>query len=255
MSLGLSATPEREYDSGFTDYIVPALGPIVSEYDYQRAYEDRVITPFDLVNVRVELLPDEQREFDRLSKRIAIASRRIYLDGQNDERVKRLFLLRASVVNSAAMRIPVASKLADLNRGQRTLVFHERIDAAESILRILTERDHSATVYHSKIGPHVRRSNLRLYRKGVFDVLVTCRALDEGLNVPETTVAIIASSTGSSRQRIQRLGRVLRPAPRKDFATVYTIYASEQEERRLLREATDLDGIASVSWRQSIRPL
>ena len=252
-SMGLSATPVREYDSGLEEYLVPALGPIIYEYNYERAYQDGVISPFRLVNVRVDLLSDEQKEFQRLTRRIAIAQRQREAHGEANADLKRLLLWRAAVVSSAAMRIPVASKLIEMNRGQRTLVFHERVDAAESILRVLTERGHSATIYHSKIGPHLRRSNLRLYRKGVFDVLVTCRALDEGLSVPETTVGIIASSTASSRQRIQRLGRVLRPAPDKDAATIYTIYATDREERRLLEEARELKDTAMVSWNRSFR--
>ena len=70
--------------------------------------------------------------------------------------------------------------------------------------------------------------------------MVTCRALDEGINVPETDVAIVASSTGSVRQRIQRLGRVLRPAPGKQRARIYTIYVSKPEEERLIKEAGKL---------------
>lgn len=81
------------------------------------------------------------------------------------------------------------------------------------------------------IPTELRRDNLRLYRRGVFDTLVTCRALDEGTNVPETSVAIIAASTASIRQRIQRLGRVLRRAPGKEKATVsipYTLLKSRK---------------------------
>jgi superfamily II DNA or RNA helicase len=80
---------------------------------------------------------------------------------------------------------------------------------------------------------------------------VTCRALDEGMNAPETTVGIIASGTASTRQRIQRLGRILRPAEGKSEAVIYTLYASDQEEERLLAEATDDSLCASVDWLQS----
>ena len=103
------------------------------------------------------------------------------------------------------------------------------------------KRGHSATIYHSQVGPSVRRDNLRLFRQGVFDVLVDCRALDEGINIPETQVAIIAAATASERQRIQRLGRVLRPAPGKDAALIYTLYAIEAEASRLANEARDLE--------------
>jgi superfamily II DNA or RNA helicase len=82
----------------------------------------------------------------------------------------------------------------------------------------------------------------------VFDVLVSCKALDEGMNVPEAAVAIIASSTASHRQRIQRLGRVLRPAPGKDHALIYTLFATRQEQKRLMNEEESLDGVAGVRW-------
>ena len=97
------------------------------------------------------------------------------------------------------------------------------------------------------LGPR-RRENLRMFKKGIFDVLVCCRALDEGLNIPEVEVAIIASSTSSIRQRIQRLGRVLRPHARKDKASVYTLFATDIEKNRLVKEAIDLQKIADVRW-------
>ena len=100
----------------------------------------------------------------------------------------------------------------------------------------------------------IRRDNLRLYRQGIFDVLVSCRALDEGMNVPETAVAIVASSTASYRQRIQRLGRVLRPAPGKRMASIYTIYATNQEEERLKEEAAGLQNAEAVQWFRGSRP-
>ena len=252
-SLGLSATPQREYDDGFEEYIVPALGSVIYEYGYENAFSDGVISPFELVNVRTNLLPHEQSRFDKLSKRIAVEFQRSKNEVLNEERLKRLLQQRARVSAAAAMRVPVAAKLVELNRGVRTLVFHESIESANALVHILNERSHSATIYHSKIGPTVRRDNLRLYRKGAFDILVTCRALDEGLNVPETRVAIIASSTASTRQRIQRLGRVLRPAPGKTHAIVYTIYATDQEEKRLIKEASGFNEITAITWQRGLR--
>ena len=70
----------------------------------------------------------------------------------------------------------------------------------------------------------------------------------EGMNVPEVEIAVIAGATATQRQRIQRLGRVLRPADNKRKAIVYTLYSTEVEEERLLQESRHLDGIASVRW-------
>lgn len=247
-TLGLSATPEREYDSGFEEAIAPALGPIIYHYRYEDAYRDKVITPFELVNVRADFQGRELVEYERLTKRAAQEYRRIEAGSGSQERLRYLLQKRAAVSGCALMRVPVAAALAEQHRGKRTLIFHERIEAAAQLLKILEARKHSATIYNTRIGPVIRRDNLRMYRRGMFDVLISCRALDEGTNVPETAVAIIASSTASQRQRIQRLGRVLRPADGKEKATVVTIYITDAEEERLKKEAKRLGNIAKVTW-------
>ena len=251
-TLGLSATPMREHDEGFETHLVPALGEIIFEYGYREAMADSVICPFRLVHVRVALLADEAEEYRRLTRVATRAFRAIEKHGGDGKSVNIILQRRARVVTSATMRIPVAAKILEEHLGARAILFHERVDAANKLLGILRERNHRPTVYHSKLAPFTRRDNLRLFRRGAFDVLVTCRALDEGLNVPDTMVAVIASSTASARQRIQRLGRVLRPAPGKDAATIYTIYASDAEGRRLAAEQHRLEGISSVDWRDAV---
>ena len=103
-------------------------------------------------------------------------------------------------------------------------------------------------VYHSRLAASFRRRNLDCFKDGQFDLLVTCRALDEGLNVPDAGTAVIAASTSSTRQRIQRLGRVLRPAPGKNRADVATLFATPAEEEFLRLEAASLADVAETNW-------
>ncbi len=249
-ALGMSATPNRDYDDGLDDFLIPTLGPVIFEYGYNEAARDGVISPFNLVNVRVDLLPDEEEEYESLTRQL---HRAMYASGDcvsKDARVNRILQRRARVVALASMRVPVAVRIASDHRAEKTLVFHEEIEAAERIQELLAERSINTTIYHSRISAVIRRDNLRLFRRGAFDVLVSCRALDEGTNVPETSVAILSSSSASARQRIQRMGRVLRPAPAKSHATIYTVYATDAEERRLAREAQELVEANSVSWQR-----
>lgn len=253
-TLGLSATPKRDYDEGLDEILVPALGEIFFGYDYDRARREGVITEFDLVNVGVSLLPAEQAQYDALSIKVARAVRAFREGSGTEEHLQVALRRRAAVSTRAAMRAPVAAWLADQHRGRRTVIFHEEIASAEQIYRLLSQNGHNATLYHSKIGAAFRRDNLRLFRQGVFQILVSCRALDEGVNVPETEVGIIASSTASTRQRIQRLGRVLRPAPGKSSATVYTLFATEIERKRLAEEAESLEAASSIRWQEAEVP-
>ena len=51
---------------------------------------------------------------------------------------------------------------------------------------------------------------LEKFKKGKYNTLVTSQVLDEGIDVPDASVGYIFSGTGSSREFIQRLGRLLR---------------------------------------------
>lgn len=248
-TLGLSATPQNEYDNKLSTILEPALGKLIYEYDYRKALDDGIISKFEIKNVEIQFNYNEQNKFDKYSKLIAIEINKLN-KGQvfDDSRLKNLLQQRASIVNTANMRIPTAIMLAELHPNTQIIIFHERVKSANLILDNLLKRGHKATIYHSQIPQTIRRDNLTLFRRGVFNILVTCRALDEGFNVPEARVAIISSSTASSRQRIQRLGRVLRAIPGKTISTIYTIYVSEQEQSRLIKEMLNYDEFASFSW-------
>ena len=243
-TLGLSATPDRQYDDGTERYILPRLGNKIFSYDVAQALNDGVLIPFVLCNVEIPLLPVEQTEINELTRKIARAMNQ----DSSGEMVEALLRRRARVYNNAMFRIPTTIALMEEHRGQRTIIFHESIEAAEVIADQLKQKGHSVALYHSKVNSARRRENLRLYRIGIIDVLVTCRALDEGANLPETRVAIIAAATSSGRQRIQRLGRVLRPHPSKSYSTVYSLYATRFEEDRLKREVDHMEGLAEVQW-------
>jgi superfamily II DNA or RNA helicase len=244
-SLGLSATPERPYDQGLADVLVPALGPVIYNYDYAAALRDGVIVPFHLKNIVFELEEDRQTEYDKLSKAIA---RSINKYGAEAEETIALYLRRARVLNLSLNRIRLTLKLVAANPEKRTLIFHEDIEACDLIHNVLSQNGVQCGVYHSKMKLRERAAMPGQYRRGEIDVLVTCRALDEGFNVPETRLAIIAASTATQRQRIQRLGRVVRPAWGKTDATIYTLVASGPEIKRLKDEEELLEGVATVSW-------
>ncbi|MBC7488849.1 MAG: DEAD/DEAH box helicase [Glaciimonas sp.] len=244
-TLGLSATPERQYDDGFLRFIKPVLGDVIYTYDYAQAYADRVIVPFNLVNVKFPLSKQEQHEYDALTRRVAVMLRSKTADKTI---IEALLRKRARVSWNSRLRIPLAAKLALQHPGERIIIFHESVDSAIELREVLEARGIHTTIYHTRMSPGVRQENLLLFKNAFYSCLVCCRALDEGLNVPKASVAIIASSTASTRQRIQRLGRVLRHAKNKDSAVIYTLYGTPPEESRLKKEAVDMKEITSIKW-------
>ena len=104
--------------------------------------------------------------------------------------------------------------------GKKIIIFHESIRQVDLLTQVLDDEGFRVVGYHSKLTPMTKISNLDFFRKGVKDVLVTCKALDEGLNVKDVEVGIIVASTKSTRQRIQRMGRVLRSSDEEAMAIV-----------------------------------
>ncbi len=242
-TLGLTATAEREYDDGLEEILIPNLGQIIYRYSIADARSDGVVALFEVLNVKVDFTEIEMQEYVKLSQRMAQA-----FSKGNEDQATILARMRASVSRNAARRIPAAIAIAEENRGRRIIVFHEEIKNAEIILKLLHERGHSVGIYHSQLGSDKRRDNLLQFRRGMLEVLVCCRALDEGVDVPEADVAIIAASTSSSRQRIQRIGRVIRVHKDKETAKIYTIYITEREEEFLKGEEQRLSSLLKFRW-------
>lgn len=251
-SLGLSATPERESDNGFLELIAPALGPVIYSYDYKQALHDGVICKYELINIKAPMSANEQKEYDAHTKKVSKIVMMFNAGVADATRLKLALIARNRVSIGAVSRLAIAAKLALQHKGERVIIFHENIQGADALNNALKQLGANCTVYHSSLSTASRRSNLAEFRAGTFNVLVTCRALDEGMNIPETNIAIIASSTKSTRQRIQRLGRVLRPHKRKEMAKIYTLYCTSHESENLKTEESNISDEIKVSWKETI---
>jgi superfamily II DNA or RNA helicase len=135
-TLGLSATPERPYDDGLAEILVPALGPEIFQYTYAEALRDGVIVPFELRNVVFELEPERTEEYEQLTRKIARVIGKL---GAEAPEAVALYLRRARVLNLSHNRVLLALKLIATHRGQRTIVFHEDVEACEVIAEVLRE--------------------------------------------------------------------------------------------------------------------
>ena len=84
-----------------------------------------------------------------------------------------------------------------------------------------------------------RRALLAGFREGRLSKLATGRVLNEGVDLPDANVAIVASGSSATREYIQRLGRILRP--KAETAVLYeniTRGTSEGKVARRRRPAT-----------------
>ena len=61
-------------------------------------------------------------------------------------------------------------------------------------------------------------------------MLVTSKVLNEGVDVPDAAVGVVLSGSGSVREHVQRLGRILRSAPGKEQAVLYELVSVNTSE-------------------------
>jgi len=217
--LGLTATPEREDDG--EELLQRLIGPVCYRRDIDELEGD-VLAPYRTVRRRVELDPDEREVYDR--------NREIYLgfvrehgvsfaDRQGWPRFLGLcgrlpggrdafnaYLAQRRIARAGRAKFRTIWQLLQQHAGERILIFTADNSTAYDIgrrflLPVLT--------HHTKVRE--RKEFLDAFRQGDYPVLVTSKVLNEGIDVPEASVGVVVSGSGSTREHVQRLGRILRP--------------------------------------------
>lgn len=256
LSLGLSATP---FGTGQDQVLTDALGQEIFSYGFTQAVAANVIAPYTVCEVGASFLPPELSRYAELSDHISILYARLlkahkHLAGltkkQFMKEVTRLakeadmdpsepaaaFLLaayqRKEITVLAQTRILCTlGILRQLREDDRALIFCERIEQANALYAAaVREFGGRIGLYHSKLIPSARKRILDEFRDRSIRVLISCKALDEGIDVPDANIGIVVSSTSVSRQRIQRMGRIIRKAAGKNAATLYYLYVRESSE-------------------------
>ena len=71
---------------------------------------------------------------------------------------------------------------------------------------------------------------LERFHAGDYTILVTSQVLNEGVDVPAANVGIVLSGTGSVREHVQRLGRLLRKQADKQALLYEVVTQGTAEE-------------------------
>ncbi|MBI5670823.1 MAG: DEAD/DEAH box helicase family protein [Chloroflexi bacterium] len=245
--LGLTATYPEDYEQGNGRWRVDELiGPIV----YSQRIDDLVgerLAEYRTERIRVDLAPDEQRQYD--------ADFAIYSGFFRSRQLQRthgagwLFeLMRLSAFDTDARRALLArNRLLRLLAGcegkfaaldnllreyslEQILVFTENNTVAYAISRrylipALTHETKAAERKHILDG----------FQSGHYRAIVTSKVLNEGVDVPEAKVAIVLGGTSSAREYIQRLGRVLRKVGNRQAVLFEVIARNTVEEGKSRR--------------------
>lgn len=257
-TLGLSATPERSHDLGMEEHVLPALGPVIYRYDHADALADHVISDFEVAFVGLTFDAVEGNEYADLSARIQELQR--VVDSKHPKlRRRRDYFARLSTIardeedpavlaflaaigerriilmGAMARRRFVEWLVGNLPEGEKAIAFHETIEGAEQVVEALDAAGIPAAAHHSGLSAPERRAMLEAFGQGRLRAIAAPRTLDEGIDVPDASLAILVAGSTVKRQRIQRIGRVLRRAPGKRAAHVIVLYVLGSREDPITR--------------------
>lgn len=227
--LGLSATPERYNDSIGTQAILNFFGGIIPPpYTLKDAIDDGVLCKYFYFPQVVKLTETEQESWNELSERISIEYARMissksHEDIINSNKLKSLILRRSRILKSASNKILLAKKIIQekYKPGQRWIIY---CDDSVQLRMVLETVKSIANIrvfeYHSRLSKDVKEATLK-YFTNLGGVIVSIRCLDEGIDIPATSHALILASSQNPREFIQRRGRILRKYQGKYFAYLY----------------------------------
>ncbi|MEL9989777.1 MAG: DEAD/DEAH box helicase [Thermoproteus sp.] len=220
--LALSASPNRE--DGNEHLVFEAVGPLVYRASYSEMVEAGLVVPIEHYRIYVRLNPDEEREY-----RSAQAT--------SDNAI----VLR-NIAAQASAKIPLAVEIVkkEVSAGRKVLVFTQFLEQANAIYGELRKESIRAELITSE--ERDREAAFSRFLTGAVKVVVTTTVLDEGVDVPDADVAVVVSGSGSKRQMLQRVGRVVRKAPGKSRARVYELVTRGTIEEAL-SESRHMDDV------------
>ena len=239
--LGLSATPERP--DGKDALFDELVGPIVARTEIdelQQAHGGQYLADYDVVTVTVELSAVERAAYDQaraiyknfvLDQRISMGSSdgwnrflRVAHQSSEGRAAFGAWRLQKRLANAAEQKLKHVEDILRRHEGVRVLVFSDDNATAYAVSRRFLV---PVISHQTKVKERTRL--LKAFAEGELPGLATSRVLNEGIDVPDAQVAVIVSGSGTIREHVQRLGRVLRPRPGKR-AVLYELVSQNTNE-------------------------
>lgn len=235
--LGLTATPERT--DGRDAELAELVGPILYRKDIVDLAGD-YLSEYETERIAVELSPKERAEYEseRAIYRSFVESSGIRMSSPSGwtefimrsarsvegQRAMQAYRRQRELSVCAPAKIEYVDYLLGRHRTDRTLLFTQDNATCYAVSRRFLI---PAITHQTKIRE--RSEILGRFSEGSYGAVVTSKVLNEGVDIPAANVAIVISGSGSVREHVQRLGRILRKRDGKR-ALLYELYTADTSE-------------------------
>jgi len=258
--LCMTATPPEEIE--YRD-ILYKLAPVCYRIDLDKCVELGLVSPYKIICKPIELTSVEKQEYDKANKTFVYAK---YILGQFDafDRARhimgsgkhtasnqdkaaaaqfyRAIRARKAVVDHADGKIAELQKIVIKNIGEKILVFG---GSNEFTNKLADATETFSTVYHSGKTKKQKEQALKEFRSGDKPVLCSTKALNQGFDVADATMAVICGLTSKSLTMIQRVGRIVRYQEGK-IGQIFILYVKDSQEEKWLKSS--VKNLDNVTW-------
>ncbi|MFL6512146.1 MAG: DEAD/DEAH box helicase family protein [Nitrososphaera sp.] len=244
--LGLTATIKREDD--LHKDLPRLVGEVVFQANPDELARDKHLAPYEIERRTVEMLPDELEEYQRNMniyqqcikklnfQRYPFSLEKLIIMSGRNRTAREALLARNKAMNVALNSRAKIEELREIlaeNKGSKAIIFTQH----NSLVYEISDKFLIPLITHKTIKEE-RQDVLKGFKEGRYMAIVTSKVLDEGVDIPDAELGIILSGTGSAREFIQRLGRLLRPKPNTSSRRVSnssTAIASNYKEYKKAR--------------------
>lgn len=235
--LGLTATPERPDSREFM------LKDLIGETVYRRDIHEmagQYLADYETESIKVRLDDEELERYQAARKtfRGFIERNGIRLGGMGgwrnflresvrSEEGRQAFQAwreQRKIALATPRKLAILRNLLDKHKGDRIVIFTN-----DNATVYKVSRDFLVPAITHQTKTKERYETLQKFNDGRYPIVVTSKVLNEGVNVPEANVGIVLSGSGTVREHVQRLGRILRKVGDKR-ATLYELIAEGTSE-------------------------
>ena len=241
--LALTATLNTS-EKSYNHLMQKGFGPIIYQKIPADLQKEKILSDFRIVTKKVpvenldeykELILELQNYLKKIrpSSKYSIFQQLIFRVNRDPDAHTALQAYRKArtLAFSSKNKLQTLEELLQIHDTEKMIIFSDMVHFCEEISRTFF----IPCITHRTI-PEERRWLLDYYKRVPNAKIVASKILDEGIDFPDAKIAVIMISSSSTRQFIQRLGRILRRHPEKEEAILYEIVSEDTLEERLAKK-------------------
>lgn len=258
--LCMTATPPEDIEYKEVLY---EMSPVVYRISLDKCVELGLVSPYVVHCVPIKLTDSEQKDYKKANNTFVYSK---YILGQFDAFDQAKYIMgpgkntatneqkaaaaqfyrairqRKAVVDHADGKIAALQKIVIKNIGEKILVFG---GDNEFTNKLADATEPFSTIYHSSIRKKAKEQALVDFRSGDKPVLCSTKALNQGFDVADATMAVICGLTSKGLTMIQRVGRIIRYQEGK-IGKIYVLYVKDSQEEKWLKSS--VKSLNNVKW-------